>query len=109
MFDDDGALMDEHVLPANYRIGLDGLIQLYGYREQDPDQRRCREKFLSNHHYIGEKVLAAAFKSWPAGTTRRREFSKDAVAALHWVMHTPPCSAAGQKNCKKIVKKRPFQ
>ena len=45
VFDHSGILTDERPLPQHGRIGFDGLITLYGYREQDPASRTCRRNY----------------------------------------------------------------
>ena len=75
IFNPSGELTGEHVLPAHDRIGFNGLITLYGYLEQDPVARRCRETFIGKHRCIAERVLEE--------TTRG---GKSAIAALHWSM-----------------------
>ena len=76
IFNSKGELTGEHVLPAHHRIGFDGLIKLYGYREQDPAARGDHEAFIDNHRHIAKEVLAQTAKSG----------GKSAIAALHWSM-----------------------
>lgn len=84
MFDSSGALTGECTLPAHGRIGFAGLVTLYGYREQSPDERRRHEAFLDKHQRIADRVLAE---------TNRRG-GKSAVAALHWSMQFDAASGA---------------
>lgn len=90
MFDSSGALAGESTLPAHGRIGFDGLITLYGYREQNPDERRRHEAFLGDHQYIAGCVLAETNRR----DRRDRRGGKSAVAALHWSMQFDAASDA---------------
>ena len=75
VFDAGGALTDERALPASGRIGFDGLVTLYGYREQDPGSRKDHEAFIAKHGDIARNVLEEI-----RSLTRGR---KSAIAALH--------------------------
>lgn len=87
MFDSSGALTGECTLPEHGRIGFAGLVTLYGYREQNPDERRRHEAFLDKHQRIADRVLAE--------TNRRdRRGGKSAVAALHRSMQFDAASGA---------------
>lgn len=89
-FNAEGELVDEAALPARRRLAFGDLVPLYGYREQDRDERRKHEAYLTEHGEIAETVLKKAQRSWastggkPAtGRRRRRDFGRDVVAGLH--------------------------
>ena len=82
VFGDHGALTDERALPAIGRIGFDGLVTLYGYREQDPDGRKTQEAFIKKHGCTARNVFDAI--KGPVGV------GKSAIAALHWSMWFDP-------------------
>ena len=73
VFDGKGALIDERPLPVSKRIGFDGLVTLYGYREQDPQSREGHEAFIKKHGCIAKKVFGEI----------KSTGGKPAIAALH--------------------------
>ena len=100
VFDDQGVLVDERPLPAHERIGFDDLLPLYGYQEQQPDQRRAGEEHLLQHSGVAERVLEAslgwwdiAAKEWVVKRKRakrakgQRQFGRSIVSKLHKLVH----------------------
>lgn len=93
VFNAAGELVDEVPLPAHGRVGIDALPPLYGYREQDREERRRREEFLENHRGVADRALEAALGRWDAKTGkrvtgwkrgRRKPYpGKDVMSALH--------------------------
>ena len=78
IFNSDGVLTGERALPAPDRVGFDGLITLYGYREQDPTVRARHEAFIDEQRSIADRVLEETMR-WEG---------KSAIAALHWSMQS---------------------
>ena len=93
VFNAAGELEDEIPLPAHGRVGLDALPPLYGYREQDREERRRREEFLKKHRGVADRALEAALGWWDIAAGKwvtgrtwargRREFGRDVMSALH--------------------------
>ena len=96
VFNAQGELVDEAVLPTRGRIGFGELVPLYGYREQDRAERRKHEAFLTGHSGVADRVLEAALRSWRAAGERSkgrrpgkqwtkpvRDYGRDVVAGLH--------------------------
>lgn len=91
VFNAQGELVSEAALPTHGRIGFDGLLPLYGYRERLPDERREHEAFLTKHRGVADRVLKAALSSWPAARERtggrrtgpKREFGRDVLGGLY--------------------------
>ena len=96
VFNAQGELVSEAALPTHGRIGFDGLLPLYGYRERIPDERREHEAFLTKHRGVADRVLKAALSWWPAARERtggrrtgkkwtgpKREFGRDVLGGLY--------------------------
>ena len=94
VFNEAGELKNEIPLQAHGRVGIDALLPLYGYREQDRKERRRREKFLEKHRGVADRALEAALGWWDVKARKwvtdhrkwargRREFGRDVMSALH--------------------------
>ena len=120
VFDDQGVLVDERPLPARERIGFDDLLPLYGYQEQQPDQRRAGEEHLLQHSGVAERVLEASLGWWDVAAKKwvvkrkhaegRRQLGKIIVSKLHKLGHDrePPFMARrseiqNSRNSRAIV------
>lgn len=119
VFDDQGALVDESPLPAHARIGFDDLLPLYGYQEQQPDQRRADEEYLLKHSGVAERVLEASLGWWDIAAKEwvvkrkwakgRRKFGKSVVSKLHGLVQEqerqPPFTARKSqfRNSRAVV------
>ena len=92
VFNAEGELADEVDLPARGRLGFGDLVPLYGYREQDRDERQKHEAFLAEHRGVAEAVLEAAQGWWDVGAGKwagrnwvqgKRDLGKSAMTGLH--------------------------
>ena len=93
VFNAQGELVDEAVLPTRGRIGFGELVPLYGYREQDRAERRKHEAFLTGHSGVAEKVFETAQGWWDVAAGKwagrnyrvqgKREPGKNAMTGVH--------------------------